>query len=279
MLMPANKLTVDTYHLTNSSYRILLLIASALPTALTWFAGFYGLVQINKFSSLVKDSQEGPAYQRFSNGVRWIALYLPISSLVSVAVYAVANGHPELRRLAHYISTYVAIFIAVMAFSIISTGARQIADMNKVRPGVLQTRLVSLIFMIIGVVYSVILTRQYYIGISTYQLPLILLVFTIIVPYLYAWLQGMLAILDITAYGEQVKGLLYRKSMRLLAVGILLIIISSILIQYLNSINTQPGRLLFGSMLLIRYCLYACSAGGFILIAQSAKKLQQIEKI
>jgi hypothetical protein len=51
------------------------------------------------------------------------------------------------------------------------------------------------------------------------------------------------------------------------------------LIQYVNSAALQRGKLIFGLVLVVRYVLYAGLAGGFALIAHSAKKLQQIEKI
>jgi hypothetical protein len=90
---------------------------------------------------------------------------------------------------------------------------------------------------------------------------------------------GLLAVLDIDAYATNISGLLYRKSLQLLSAGLLVVVLSSVLVQYLNSASTQRGRLILGGVLVIKYILYACLAAGFALIAHSAKKLQQIEKI
>jgi hypothetical protein len=86
-------------------------------------------------------------------------------------------------------------------------------------------------------------------------------------------------VLDIDAYAIKVSGVLYRRALQLLSAGLLTVIVSSILIQYVNSAAFPQRKLIFGAVLVIRYVLYAGLAAGFVLIAHSAKKLQQIEKI
>jgi hypothetical protein len=90
---------------------------------------------------------------------------------------------------------------------------------------------------------------------------------------------GLLAVLDIDAYAVKVSGVLYRRALQRLSIGLLTIITSSVLIQYVNSAALPSERLDFSLLLVLRYVLYGGLATGFAIIAHSAKKLQQIEKI
>jgi hypothetical protein len=108
---------------------------------------------------------------------------------------------------------------------------------------------------------------------------MVLLLITVVVPFLYAWFIGLLAALDIHAYSTRIDGLLFRKSLSEFSGGIILIVLASILMQFVNTVNTERGRLLLGSTFLFRYLAYLIMVGGFAVIAKSAKKLQQIEKV
>jgi hypothetical protein len=141
-------------------------------------------------------------------------------------------------------------------------------------------RILALSFIILGVLYCYFIIRHGFDpATSPYHLPLGWLLMTNVVPYFFAWILGLLAVLDIDAYAGKVTGILYRQALRILSAGLLTVIVTSILIQYVNSANLQQGRFIFGAVLVMRYMLYACLAAGFGLVAHSAKKLQQIEKI
>jgi hypothetical protein len=144
----------------------------------------------------------------------------------------------------------------------------------------MKTRLLTLAFIIMGVAYCYFVVKH---GLdadtSPYYMPLAVLLATVVIPYLYAWMLGLLAALDIDAYAGNVSGLLYRKALQLFSCGLVTVVASSVLLQYVNSASTERLRLVLGGVLVIRYLLYAAMAGGFALIAHSAKELQQIEKI
>lgn len=280
LLMPANQVTLDAYHLTNASYRVLLFIVVALPAFLTWLAAFIGYNQLNRYTILLNGATEGEPFSKLTTGVKWLAYYLPVVSCTNLLLSAIANSHPSFRPVADVFSTYLSILIALGAFSLSSSGARQLTVIGKTRPSLLKTKLLTLSFIIMGVTYCYFVIKH---GIdprtSPYHLPLFWLLLTTVVPYFFAWMLGLLAVLDIDAYATKVSGVLYRRALQLLSCGLLTVIISSVLIQYVNSAALQRGRLVFGLLLIIRYILYAGLAGGFALIAHSAKKLQQIEKI
>jgi hypothetical protein len=258
----------------------LLFVVIALPAYLTWLAAFYGYRQLNRYTTLLDGAKEGLPFAKLSTGVKWLAFYLPLVSCTSLLLSGIANAHPGFRAFADVSSTYLSVAIALGAFWITSDGARQLTVLVKTRPSLFKTKLLTLSFIVMGVTYCYFVVKH---GLnhhtSPYHLPIGWLLLTTVVPYFFAWMLGLLAVLDIDAYATKVSGLLYRQALRLLSAGLLTVIISSILIQYVNSAALQRTRLVFGLVLVIRYILYAGLAGGFALIAHSAKKLQQIEKI
>jgi hypothetical protein len=280
LLMPANQPTLAAYHLNNASYRTLLFVVIAIPAYLTWFAAFYGYNQLNHYRKLLRGSDEQQAFDKITSGVKWLALYLPIVSCTSLVLSAVANHYFGFRAFADVFSTYLSIGIAIGAFSATANGARQLSTLAKARPTILKTKLLTLSFIIMGVLYCYFVVKH---GLSPhgspYHLPLGWILLTNVVPYFYAWLMGLLAVLDLDAYATKVSGVLYRRALQLISAGLLTVIASSIMIQYVNSAAFQRSKLEFGLVLVVRYLLYAGLAAGFGLIAHSAKKLQQIEKI
>jgi hypothetical protein len=280
LFMPANPDTLVAYHLTNSSYRTLLFAVVAFPAYLTWLAAFIGYNQLHRYRQLLNGATEGKPFSQLTTGIKWLALYLPVVSCTSLILSAIANIHPGFRAFADVFSTYLSICIALGAFTLVSNGARQLTILGKARPSLLKTKVLTLSFIMMGVTYCYFVIKH---GLephnSPYHLPIVWLLVTTVVPYFFAWMLGLLAVLDIDAYATKVSGLLYRRALRLLSAGLLTVIVSSVLIQYVNSAALQRGKLIFGLVLVVRYVLYAGLAGGFALIAHSAKKLQQIEKI
>jgi hypothetical protein len=280
MFMPPNQATLVAYHLNEAGYRALLIAVVALPAFLTWLAAFYGYNQLGQYAKLVVDAREGAAFETLRRGVKWLALYLPVVSIIALLLAAIANTHSGFRPFADVSTNYMTIFVALGAFWTLNKGARQLAELSGVRPGLFKMRILALSFIILGVLYCYFIIRHGFDpATSPYHLPLGWLLMTNVVPYFFAWILGLLAVLDIDAYAGKVTGILYRQALRILSAGLLTVIVTSILIQYVNSANLQQGRFIFGAVLVMRYMLYACLAAGFGLVAHSAKKLQQIEKI
>jgi hypothetical protein len=279
LVSPANSDTLSRYHLSQASYRILLFATVGIPAFLTWYAAFYGYEQLESYTSTIAKTKEGEAFEFLRRGSKWIALYLPIVTIVSMILLGIANAASFFRGAALIISNYVAVILSLIAFTLVSTGARKIANVDNARPSLTKTRLVTFLFIVMGLLYSYFITKHASGNAHPYYLSPLLMLLTVVLPYFYAWFMGLLALLDIDAYASKVPGILYRKALRLLSCGLLTIIVSSILLQYINSANTNRGRLIFGSELLMRYALYATISAGFLLVGSSAKKLQQIEKI
>lgn len=103
--------------------------------------------------------------------------------------------------------------------------------------------------------------------------------FTIIVPYLYAWFMGLMSCYEIIMYSQRIKGLLYKRALNRLAGGIGAVIGSSIFIQFINVVYAYKTNSSLGPLLILIYLLLVVEAIGYILIANGAKNLKRIEEI
>jgi hypothetical protein len=279
LLTPPHPDTLTRYNINPATYRILLFTTEGIPAFITWFAAFYGYERLRDYNSIIKKSKEADAFSYLEKGSRWTALYLPVVTLASLTLIGISNAHPGFRGMALVLSGYIGVVLSVVAFSLIGTGTRMMAANVNVRPSLVRTRILLGTFIVGCVLYSYYIIEHGHKKPNPYHQPIILMLLTVVAPLFFAWLMGLLAILDIGAYAQKVPGILYRKALRLLSGGLLIIIISSILLQLIHSANTERGRLYFGNVLLAHYALYLTISLGFILIGVSAKKLQQIEKI
>ncbi len=279
LITPPNPATVSLYHLSDTAYRVLLLATTGLPAFLTWLAAFYGYAQLEQYSKLIKDSKEGMAFDKLTKGSRWIAYYLPVVSTTALLLSGIANSAPEFRGPGQVIGNYLAVLITLIAMGAFGSGARQLADSTKARPTQYKIRIMALAAITISVLYCYFVITESLHGRTNYYLPLGWLLPTIVIPFFFAWFMGLLAVLDLNAYGNKVKGLLYQKALRGLSGGILIVILAAIAVQYVSSASPQQNHLVLGGVLVVRYILYGFLALGFAVIGTSAKKLQRIEKI
>ncbi|MCA9334504.1 hypothetical protein KC963_05630 [Candidatus Saccharibacteria bacterium] len=277
--MPSNPQTIAQYHLSNIAYRAVLISAIAIPATLMWLAAFYGYEQVRKYVNTVKNSKEGEGFERLAMGVKWAAFLLPSISLLLLLLRAISNSSASFLPAAIIIGNYATLIGSLIAFSIIGRGARLLADRVKVRPSLSSTRIGMLIFLSLVTFYSYFVLSHALRGPSPYHLSTGLLLTTVMIPYVYAWFVGLLAALDIRAVGRHTPGILYQRGLHRLAMGLFIVITSTILLQCLNSIHAGHDNLVFGGVLLTRYLLYASVAAGFVLLGNGAKQLSQIEKV
>jgi hypothetical protein len=136
----------------------------------------------------------------------------------------------------------------------------------------------------VGVLYCYLIFRQlgsisFGSTADPYYLPLWLMVTTVTIPYLYAWFIGLLAAYEISAYSRHIRGLLYKQSLWLLAIGLVVVIGSSVTLQYINSVGPRAGYLLLNYHLLFLSCCRIIGSCGYALIALGAIRLKKIEEV
>jgi hypothetical protein len=283
LLLPANQVIMKHYHISAVQYHILYFTV-ALPLVAIWFTAFYGAGKLSQYSNMIKKSAEGDGFTNLARGTTWLAWSLPIPALVTLCASAVANNHPGFQGASVIITEYATLVMALMAFTLLSRGARSLTTITHTRLNLEQSRLVIVLFLLLGVGYCYFTFKSLDLHSLTstnnpYYLPVWLLITTVTVPYLYAWFSGLLAAYELLLYSRKVSGVLYRQSMSFLAFGCVGIIAASVCTQYLLSVVSQSGHLSLNATLLFINIMYVLMAASYIMIGIGAHRLKKIEEI
>jgi hypothetical protein len=244
-----------------------------------WGAAFYGYVKLSDYARMIKGNADGKAFQKLSRGLFWLALWLPVTSIVSILFTNISHVHSEFTTPAAIINDYLALVIPFIGFLYIGMGASEFSKITKRRPSQLAKYATALILISVGVVYTHLVTTTENTLNAEYHVDTIAMLITLVIPYIFMWYVGMFATYEIYAYQLRVKGVLYGRSLKLLAIGMALLIITSIFIQYLSTLSNRLTSLSLNGVIALVYLLLLILGVSYVLIAIGAKRLQKIEEV
>lgn len=282
-VLPIGQENIDHYNLTMLEYKVLR-FAIVAPSLLVWLAAFIGYSTFQKYAEIVKATPEGESYYQLARGCAWLAWSLPVVSFVSLICSSLFYAYPAFHAASIIITNYSDLILAFISFSLIGVGSRELLKVADLRLKLASARLIVVLFLIIGVLYCF-LTFSHFdlhdLGSShnPYYLPLWLMAIGVIIPYLYVWFVGLLSAYEISLYSKNTTGVLYKRALRLLATGIVTIIVSSIALQYLNGIEPRNGHLLLTPKLLLTVLFRVISGLGFITLSVGTVRLKKIEEV
>ncbi|MFI5270863.1 MAG: hypothetical protein ACHQT9_02360 [Candidatus Saccharimonadales bacterium] len=282
-LMPANKLVMQHYNWTSNDYKFAT-AATALLSIVVWFIAFWGYSQLQLYAHAIRKSKEGPHFKRLSTGIMWLAWSLPI---LTIATYALSHSviiWPSFYNTQVIIFNYVSLIFPLIAFILISTSAAGLVAEKRPNLALLSARITMTVFLAIGVIYCFLVFRTLDLTSLTgstnpYYLPVWILIMTIIIPFLYGWFVGLLAAYEIMLFSVHIVGLIYKQALLYLSIGLTVIILSAIAIQYVSSVLIHPDTVLYDTGLYLLIIFRIISASGFVLLAIGAHKLMKIEKV
>jgi hypothetical protein len=282
-IVPANQTTMQTYHLSPLEYRIIL-SAVQLPSVLVWFAAFWGYAALYQYAHSLRETAEEAPFRQLAHGAAWLAWSSPIPLIASIALNGIASHWPGFHHTAIIIINYISLIIPLVAFSILADASRNLANTAKLRFSLIGPRLIMLIFLIIGVLYCYLTFRRFNLASLTsthnpYFLPVWLMVISVTIPYLYAWFVGLLGAYELRMFSKNVQGVLYRRGLGYLVVGMGAVIVSSIALQYISSVQPRIGHLVFDYRLLLTTVFRVIGGAGFLALAIGANRLKKIEEI
>ncbi|MEO6761736.1 MAG: hypothetical protein ABI220_05215 [Candidatus Saccharimonadales bacterium] len=249
-----------------------------IPYALIWLAGFYGFARLKSYSSIIKRSNDGKQINRLANGVLLLALWLPVSSIVNNLFIFFSNSHPSMVPVGVIVSNYLNLALPLAGFILIGLGVRGLNGLTKLRPSfwVINGLVLSLILLSSG--YGYLLSTVSDLG-GVYHLHGSLVLTTLAVPYVFMWCVGVMATYGLYLYQKNVVGIVYRRSWRLLFLGVAATIILQVVLQYFSAFAVHLHDLSVEVVFIIAYLLLVLLSVGYILIARGAKTLQKIEEV
>lgn len=284
ILLPANTAAMQTYHLTTSTYHILLFIVQ-LPLIATWLAAFYGYYKLRQYTLTLSGTPEEKGFVQLTRGFQWLAWSLVIPMFWTLISGGIANKHPNFHPTATIIGNYAYLFFPLLAYTWVANGAEALLTHSGHNSAVTrQYKPVLALFAILGALYGYLAFRQLDLGSpqsanNQYFLPAWLLITTIVIPYLYAWFIGLSGAFMLTTIAKHTKGVLYHQGLTLIAGGVTLVIASSIGAQCIRSVIPHSGHLALNFVLVVIYLFYLIIILGFGLIGLGAHRLKKIEDI
>ncbi|HVX48341.1 MAG TPA: hypothetical protein VHA05_03230 [Candidatus Saccharimonadales bacterium] len=281
--LPGNQAIMREHRLTTAEYHVLQFLV-ALPLMAVWFMAFYGYAKLEEYTLSIRKTPEAIGFSRLTQGCAWMAWSLPVHSIVSLITRSITNSHAGFGAAEAIITNYVDLIFPVVGFTLIGMASRHLFDRAKMALSAASIRGIIILFVAGGVLYCYLTFRQFTgtgLGATDnpYHLPVWLTVLTIIVPYLYAWFAGMLAVYELVTYGRHVRGVLYRQSMHILVTGLFAMILGSIAFQYAGSFQPSTGHQVLGIYLIFSLVFQIVSGIGFLMIALGATRLKKIEEV
>ena len=283
LILPANHVTMQHYHLSAVEYKIASAIV-AIPVVAVWFAAFWGYAKLREYSHSIAKSQESPYFYRLGIGCAWLAWSLPVTTISALLLSSAANHWYGFYPSSIIISNYIALILPLVAFIIIGSAARNMIGKFSLNLSLMSARISMLGFLAGGIAYCFFIFHRLdptnlASTTNSYFLPVWLLIISVIIPYLYAWFIGLLAAYEISRFSANVHGLLYRRALLYLVSGLVAVILSSVALQYIDSVIPHSGELIFNYKLLATLLFKILSGIGFFILALGAVRLKKIEEV
>ena len=277
-LLPApDHASLAKYHLTPTSARLLDLTI-VIPVLFIWFVAFYGYQRLYRYAALIRSDKDGKQLFRISRGLLILAIGLPLSSILSAIMAVIAAHNPGFKPASVVISNYYGMVYPLLAFIMISIGARGLGNLAKTRPRLIVLNVVALVVIMLGVGFCSLVALAHTGLRRTYHMSPELVMLTLGIPYMYTWFLGLFAVAELHAYSSKVAGTLYLKGWSRLLAGFTSIIFIYILLEYLSTLSTWLNSLSLGWLLVLLYVLLILLAAAFIVVALGAQKLTKIEE-
>ena len=285
IFLPPDASTLLRYKLTVTQAHLIALSA-ILPYIAIWFIAMYGAQKFHEYAMQIHEKRDGKHLLVLAKGLRWRAASMPAIACLGTIVAYIRHYWPHYSSEATIINNYIALGVSVVTFTLIVGGTRGLISSIKRTP-TLPKRIIAFgLFAGLSMLY-VYLTlnnpaRQFPPAGSNraaYFLPDWLLVSTIMIPYIYVWHKAFESVVNLLTYKSQVRGILYRQALRLFILGNALVILASLMIQYLTSLVGVLNEVSLKGLLAIVYVFLLLIGIGYGYIATGAKRLKKLEDV
>lgn len=278
-------ISIERFKISELTVR-LLQIAVAAPLLIIYFAIAAAGSSFMIYAMRIRSSPEGKAYGFLTSGVLVLFFGYMIQSLLSSYRTAKYTNIPtnELLPLDQVV-TYLNIVITLGAFFFFFRGSylllRTLKDKQSIHSSL---RLAALITGIIALFYVVLVFSNQYRTISVdpgirplYGVSDTLILFTIVIPNLFAWFLGLFAFFNLRSYAQKVKGAVFKDIFSRLKLGLSIIIFFYIFLQIIGQFSSSFKDASLNFILgLLAFLLIGLTVG-FMQVSLAARKLDKIE--
>lgn len=278
-ILPIDPKVLDKYNLTTTQLRLLNLTV-VVPIAAIYLSALYGFLRFYDYTLKIRKTKEGQSFNSLSRGIMVLAFSLPIISIVGAVSSYIKFQYPDLLPVTVTVQNYINLLLSGTAIYFIVQGGQGLYSTLKNKGRIINPALALAGPIILASIFTWLITshapgstpdRSFYI-------PEWLEVLTFAVPYTFIWCAGFGSIILLWKYKNGVKGSIYKRAFDNLSKGLAVIILMSILIQFITTLSERLSRLDLTPLLLLVYFLILLYAVGYGLVARGAKKLKEIEE-
>jgi hypothetical protein len=280
LALPPDPQALKTYHLSSAQFRIILVLL-LIPEALLWYAGFYAYAKLTEYTRYLKNSKEHEAFRQITIGMGFLAFGLIIPSLITQILNYIALQNHGFKPTSMIISHYLSLLVPLISFTYFRDGSQKLigSGTHTKRGGLMGMRLFALFFIILAVFFTYAALRTRWVGDNPYYMSVYPLILTMIIPYLYAWFEGLVSAYNFRLFSSSVKGLLYKRAFLDFSYGLAIVIVGLVFVQFITaSIGARTDEPL-GFILILIYILLGILLAGLSLMAIGTKKLKKIEEV
>lgn len=287
IFIPSDKVSLTKYDISETQAKTIAL-TFVLPYILIWFIALYAYIKLQNYHQLIKKSDDGKALKVISQGLLALALWMSLSAIVGALTTFIGRENPDLRPTMVILSNYFNLAFVLLGTMLIYRGARCLYASVKKKGSLLsfwqQHPSSAVILLTVSGVYAFLTLTSPTRAVAgapgeraIYYLPDWLLILTVILPSIIVWYLGFKAAILVYDYREIVPGIIYKKSLALLASGLMVTIGSFMILRYIVSVSNILSGSTLKIILAIFYIWILAIGIGYILIGLGAKKLQKLE--
>lgn len=258
-----------------------------VPGFAIYFAAFSSFLNIGSYAHKIKKSPDGAGFTFLTKGLMVLGISLPANALISrLLSYGVQEGNVS-QAAATIITTHLSAATYFASFCLLYLGSRRLLASLKgvtipqrhIVTAAVGIALLSIPYVIVTLLNPARTTVVPPAMTATYYMPDILIFLTIIVPYIVTWTLGFYASLYLYHYHKNVGGAIYKKALRKLNIGFFIVILTTVLLQFISAASTVISGWALGVVLTVIYLLLGTIAVGYVYIALGAKRLAKLEEI
>jgi hypothetical protein len=277
---PIDPATTARFGLSEFQVRLIGMSIS-IPMAGIWLIALYGYTRFQAYSDMIRKEKEGKAFQEITKGLMILTLSLPTATLITAILRRVALDVPSVGTIVPFGRSFAPMLFQVFALSILASGSLRLLGTLKPKVKVKYTRSIIVGLIAVCCIFTYVITARPFGGSvsENYAAPEWLVIAALVIPFLYAWQRGAVAVYNFYLYKKHVHGPVYSKMLTNLVSGLSIIILSSIFIQVVTSVSQNFQRLNFTPILISVYVLIFVYGVGFVLLARGARQLRKIEEV
>lgn len=278
------QVSIDRYNTTEAQLRLIQVVIS-LPMLFIYLAIGFAVVGFVVYTNRIKGSKEHKGYSSLTKGLVLALGYFFVTAVFNVIRSRYQPGEDQSNFI--IVRNYTGLLINLFIYGYFWQASKQLVSTLKEKSGLAKNiRWAQVLILAFTAIYAYLVFQNPNrtnassdLIQPTFALPDILIVFTIILPYLLTWLMAAMAVVNFSFYAKNVSGIIFKQVFRDLARGFAFITGLAISLQIIGQFSEFWASTGLGSILLIIALIFFALVFAYLQFGLAARKLDKIETV